>query len=625
MCGIFGGVVERSRFNNLDTEIFKSTLAHRGPDDSGLSVASFEQNKLFLGHTRLSIIDLTAAGRQPFSSECGQIELTYNGEVYNYVELRKVLQGLSYEFSTETDTEVVLKAWMAWGTDCFRKFQGMFSIALVDKIQGKLFLARDAFGIKPLFYTKNIEDLFFASEVAPLLRVNKNLKEIDELVIEKYLFTGLYDQEQKTFFKNIASVKPGSYIEIDLSTNIKTMVSWWKPNFDEIGVKTLDEAKEEIRDCFLKNVNSHMRSDVPIAFALSGGLDSSAIVCAARYLFPEKKITTFTFVAEEREINESAWASKIADFVGSEHHEIRIDEVTLKEDLDALIVNQGEPFGSTSIYAQSLVFSKMRKEGFIVSLDGQGADELLAGYRGYPVQRVRSMIENKTYFSAFQFLMKWTQWPGRSKLDAIKIAVVASFPSFTSLMSTVISNNGARLCQNDNSSQFKKYDYKFDSEQYQGRRVIEALYQAISGFGLQALLRHADRNSMSCSLESRTPFLTTDFAEKILSLPENFLISNDGETKHILREALGGIVPDEILYRKDKIGFQADESKLINKLLSSEKFSIQILGQFDWLDLKKLERMLHDTNSSATLDKHFKWRVYNLSRWLQLLNLRGAY
>lgn len=625
MCGIYGGVVDSCRFKSLDTELFQSTLAHRGPDDCGLSVVSFDENKLFLGHTRLSIIDLTAAGRQPFSSECGQIELTYNGEVYNYLELRQMLQALSYEFSTETDTEVVLKAWMEWGTDCFRKFQGMFSIALVDKNQGKLFLARDAFGIKPLFYTKNIEDFFFASEVAPLLRVNKNLKEIDEQVIEKYLFTGLYDQEQETFFKNIASVKPGSYIEIDLSRNIKSMVRWWKPKFDEIGAMTLDEAKQEIRDCFLKNVHSHMRSDVPIAFALSGGLDSSAIVCAARYLFPEKKITTFTFVAEERALNESAWASKISNFVGSEHHEIRIDEVALEEDLDALIVNQGEPFGSTSIYAQSLVFSKMRKEGFIVSLDGQGADELLAGYRGYPVQRVRSMIENKSYFSALRFLMKWTQWPGRSKFDAFKIAIAASFPAVTTLMSAVISNSGARMRQNDHRSRFKKYDYKFDSEQYRGRRVIEALYQAISGFGLQALLRHADRNSMSCSLESRTPFLTTEFAEKILSLPENFLISDDGETKHIFREALVGIVPNDILYRKDKIGFQADESKLINKLLSSEKFSIQILGQFDWLDLKKIERMLCDTNYAATLDKHFKWRVYNLSRWLQLLDLQGAH
>lgn len=637
MCGLFGIF---SAFPCVDKEFHHRSLAaaqdalsYRGPDNRGLmsfnilNDTNSSASKLVLGHTRLSIIDLSPDGLQPMQTKDGRFTIVFNGEIYNYREVRALLRKLGYMFYTDTDTEVLLNAWAQWGINGLRSLTGMFAFAVYDCRDESLTLVRDAFGIKPLYYQKDASGIRFASEIRALSFLSESKDEVNYQRAYDYLVFGHYDDSGDSFVRDICHLRPGQWMRIDLKPHqVHEPLQWWSPVIDERVDLSFDEAAAHLRKLFLNSVRLHMRSDVPIGAALSGGIDSSALVCAMRYLEPDLPIHTFSYVARGFDVGEERWIDIVNAHVGGIAHKVLVEPHELINDLDDMIHAQGEPFCGTSVYASYRVFRAAREAGVKVILDGQGADELLAGYSGYPSSRVRSLLENGQIFSIPLFLYNWAKWPGRGKKRAIQALGSVLVPQVLRKRFRPITGHSRTPCWVD-ADFLKKHGVKLrrpatdsQGDDSAGRRVAERLRYQLTGHGLSALLRHADRNSMRWSIESRVPFLTTEIAEFLLRLPESYLISQQGETKSIFREAMRGIVPDEVLDRKDKIGFRTPEEdwlrhadSLVFGWLGSTETSPPLRSRHCGVHLKKVLGGQKPLGSSA-------WRVWNYLRWKTLID-----
>ena len=620
MCGIVGGYREAREGFADDVRRALVRLRHRGPDDSGMTSAEVSNGIVALGHTRLSIIDLSAAGRQPMISDDGRFEITFNGEIYNYHELRSELSNLGRDFKTRTDTEVLLQAWVEWGPSCLPKLVGMFAFAIYDKVNAKLICVRDAFGIKPLFYSFSNEGFTFASELPALSTMLPQIPSIDWQRSYDYLVHSDYDSDIKTFVDGVEQLRPAHYLEFDITRRaLGSPQQWWAPQLTSRSGLSFADAADGVRTLFLDNVRLHMRSDVPIGAALSGGVDSAAVVCAMRHIEKHADIHTFSYIANEAAISEEHWVDLVNGHVGANVHKVRANAEDLARDMDAMLEAQGEPFGSTSIYAQYRVFRAAREAGIVVTLDGQGADELLAGYSGYPGNRIHSLFEEGGFLEAIRFARQWSRWPGRRYRDSwLYFAQIICPESVVRLGRTLAGRdylpswiNKQKLI--DHGVKFRAPRYRVD-ELGKGRRVVERLINSVQIRALPGLLRHADRNSMHFSIESRVPFLTVPFAEFLFSLPEEYLISPSGETKSVFRAAMRGIVPDEILDRKDKIGFATPEkSWLLDMQGQIGRWLLE--APIDLIDQSKLiERFDQVIRGDATFNWQL-WRWINFTRW----------
>ena len=386
----------------------------------------------------------------------------------------------------------------------------------------------------------------------------------------------------------------------------------------------LDQAAAELRARFLDNIRLHLRSDVPLGAALSGGLDTSAVVCAMRHVEPDLPIHTFTYVARGSPLDEEAWADRINRHVGAVPHKVSVTPEELADDIDDMLRAQGEPFGSTSIYAQYRVYRLAREAGVTVTLDGQGADELLAGYIGYPGQRLHSLLDGWRVLDAARFLSGWSKWPDRSVRHAVLALGSEYCPNVLRgrlLPMLGRSSEPAWLDAGNLREQgvaCNRPSRRDPRQDLPGRRLAATLRDCLISRGLPALLRHGDRNSMRWSLESRVPFLTTDMAEFVLGLPERYLISPQGETKHLFRAAMRGIVPDAVLDRRDKVGFATPEL---------DWFRVLRPKLADWLDgaaaVPFLDEQACRAEVAAIVDgrRRFSWqawRLINFCRWVQV-------
>jgi asparagine synthase (glutamine-hydrolysing) len=565
MCGIAGGFWYRDQ-DDIDVRLSSALtcLRHRGPNDSGYEVVRKGGRTIAIGQTRLSIIDLSSGGHQPMLSADGHLALVFNGEIYNYKELRDELRALGRTFRSESDTEVLLEAYAAWGTACLRRLVGMFAFAVHDRARGRIFCARDAFGIKPFFYEWSDDGFLFASEQSALRALRNKAFEPDLQRGYDYLVHGDYDSNERSFLKGVRHLPPGTFLDIELASSARVEPTiWWRAPTAETGL-SFDDAVDAVREQFLLNVKLHLRSDVQLGMALSGGIDSSAVVCAVRHLAPDIPIHTFSYIADDSRLSEEKWVDLVNDNVGAIAHKVRVTSDDLVRDLDRLIQVQGEPFGSTSVYAQLRVYQLAKESGVTVTLDGQGADELLAGYEGYPGQRMLSLFEGRRYLAMERFARGWGTWPDRSYRRAYMYLGRAALPDCVYrrarkvlgrdfepawLKTELLREAGVRFRE-------ARTPLRSDCRQ---RRVIEQLAYSLQVRGLPHLLRHGDRNSMAFSIESRVPFLTVAMAELLLSLPEHYLVSESGETKRVFRAAMRGIVPDAILDRRDKIGLATPE------------------------------------------------------------------
>lgn len=622
MCGIFGSF-HSNPSSQLDVPLqtVQSLLQHRGPDNRGLKRFNVAGGRVALGQMRLSIIDLTPGGHQPMCSQNDRYTIVFNGEIYNYKELREDLKVQGFKFRSDSDTEVLLASWATWGPACLPRLVGMFAFAVLDRQRATLTCVRDAFGIKPIFYAQEAGDFLFASEAPALLALKSGKAQPNWQSAYDYLVHGVYDSNDQTFFDGVHQLKPGHMLVVHLGEKTTSVPErWWKPQITERHNLSFEDAVERVRDNFLQSIRLHLRSDVPLGAALSGGVDSSAVVCAMRYVAPDQPIHTFSYIASGSAVNEEVWVDLVNQHVGASAHKVVLSPQELARDLDDMIRAQGEPFGSMSIYAQYRVYQLAKENGITVTLDGQGADEMFGGYIGFPGERVRSFLDVGLPLEALEFLRHWAKWPGRSMSMGIKAALAewtTGVPHELMRMAAGLNkvpdwiDSGAAQ-KMGLTGRIKRFRSTADAK---GRRVSAQMANMLVQHGLPGLLRHGDRNSMRFSIESRVPFLTLDQVEFALSLPEHYLVSDTGETKHIFREAMKGIVPDEILLRKDKIGFEPPEKEWLISIADQAR---------EWLseDMKipfiRQGALLAEFEDVIAGRRPFSWQVWrwiNFYRW----------
>lgn len=643
MCSIFGWVPSDKYKDpdiiNSTAEKIADVMNSRGPDDRGWNMFGIngsvgtekniitEKCKLMLGQNRLSIIDLSSAGHQPMSSPEGRYTIVYNGEVYNYKELRIILEQKGYIFRSNTDTEVVLYSFIEWGRDCLLKFEGMFAFAIFDKQENTLFCARDFFGIKPFYYQKGKNGFTFASEISALLEFPGTGRKLNPKKAYEYLILGSVDAGRETMIKGIYQLPPAHYCVVDVNTgDFLEYERYWKIDLAQKSPLSFKDAAEKLRELFLDSIKLHLRSDVPLGIALSGGIDSSAAACAVRYLYPDIPINTFSYIAHDCEkLSEEKWIDIVNEYIGAVPHKVYVASADLFNDLDLLIKRQGEPFGSTSIYAQHRVFQLVKESGVTVTLDGQGADELLAGYYGYPSDRVASLIGKFSFIKAAYFIWKTGEWPGRSRKTIMIQYAARLLPDFLKTLGRIIIG---RPFFPDwlNKEYFIKQDLqksvKIEENIYKSKDELrKALATASTVEGLPNLLRHGDRNSMTWSVESRVPFCTKKIAEFTLSLPEEYLVTQEGLTKAVFREAMRGIVPDEVLDRKDKIGFQTPETDWFPKLAEWVKPVLSKAADSKVLTHKAIMREWAKVESGDVPFNGEFWRQINYLHWKEIFGI----
>lgn len=577
-------------------------------------------------HTRLSVLDLTASAHQPMQSADGRFYLVFNGEIYNYIELRRDLEGVGHRFESSGDTEVLLAALQEWGVTALPRLVGMFAFALLDTTDGTVLLARDQFGIKPLFYRQVGSSVAFGSELRALLELGGE-RRIAAGPAYDYLRWGLTDHGPETMFAGVLHLPAGTYMRLGSDggrQRLSDPVAYWN-----LPTASLDigfaEAASELRDAFLTSIELHLRSDVPVGAALSGGIDSSAIVCAARRVDSSIDLHTFSYVASDPRISEARWIDIAAREARSTSHEVRVDGHDLIRDLDDLVSAQGEPFGSTSIYAQRAVFEAARQNGVVVLLDGQGADELFAGYGIYLGARVRELVRRGHVISAGRVVTQIVRRAGAGLVPQLAArAVTGWLPTSARRRTLALANRDAFPPWLD-ESWFERQGVEGGARVRSGD-LSSALHEAFTSTRLPALLRYEDRNSMTFSLESRVPFLTPDLARLVFSLPTEHLVASDGTQKAVFRSAMRGIVPDAILDRRDKIGFTTPEVAWLssNRLWVTKSLagpgSERVKGLIQPDPAALLDRAVsHPRRYDGVL-----WRLLNLTRWADLYDVTIA-
>lgn len=572
MCGIAGIIAGAGRsIDPAELARLSAAIAHRGPDDEGAAGWSASGGtahaancaglpsgaQVGLAHRRLSIIDTGPGGHQPMASADDRYVLITNGEIYNYLELRRELEAEGDAFRTQSDTEVMLAALARWGAaKALPRFTGMFAFALLDTRERRVTLGRDPFGIKPLLWAMRGGDLAFASEPGALLQLSGLSRATDAQAVYDYLRFGLTDRGSTTLFRDIRHLPPAHFAVIDLDRPAAPApAAYWRASTMERTGIGFAEAASELGRLFRDSVALHLRADVPVGAALSGGIDSTAVAAAMREAAGSRlALHTFSFVAPGSRHDESRWAELSAAAVGATAHRTEATGADLARDIDDLIRVQGEPFGSTSIYAQNRVYRLVRNTGIKVTLDGQGADELLGGYLPFLAARLASLLRRGEIARAARFLCATRDMAGPAGLLARAARFILP-EGLQGLARRAVGEDlvpgwmdGTWLARNGVTAAAPQRPRS-------GRVLMDELAESLESRVLPALLRYQDRNSMAYAVESRVPFLTTTLADFIYSLPESFLVSDRGETKSVFRAAMRGLVPDAILGRRDKIGF----------------------------------------------------------------------
>ncbi len=631
MCGLFGvvgaspGLLGTSRVARL-----LALLHHRGPDDrgwltlEGTNVRTGSEpddlaGDVVLLHTRLSILDLSAAGHQPMSTPDGRFHLSFNGEIYNYLELRRELAALDHRFVSGTDTEVLLAAWAEWGPRALERLMGMFAFSLVDAERRVLVLARDHFGIKPLYYALLPGGLAFASEIPPLLELPGVERRANPQRVYDYLRFDRLDDEAETMFAGVRCVQPAHYAELPLDEPHRIVERpYWQLQPQAIEDLSLDEAAERLRELFLDNVRLHLRSDVPVGAAFSGGVDSSANVTAMRHLSgPGLELHTFSYLADDPVLNEARWVSLVAREAGVETHGIEATPQEMQDDLDRLIEIQAEPFGGTSIYAQYRVFRLAQETGIKVMLDGQGADELFAGYRYYLADRVAGLLVAGRIAKALRLLAAVRTLPGASPSHVLGRALAGMFPPASGPAIRRVTGHPLIPGWLD-AGWLAEHGVVAEDPVHAVRGSLREHRLASVSTTLRALLRYEDRNSMASSIESRVPFLTPALAEFAAGMPDDYLIAPDGTGKLVLRRSLQGLVPGPILERRDKIGFATPEGTWLRALdpWVEDVFASAAARRAGPLRAREAERRWQEMRDGRKPFDPTAWRWLNLIRWI---------
>jgi len=619
MCGIAGIIALNNEGADLaaTARVMNDTIRHRGPDGEGylligksevipafakdtqqsvinssiphkpvMALESRGGLKGVLAHRRLSIIDIGATGHQPLCNSAQTLWIVYNGEIYNYIELREELMKAGHKFHTSSDTEVILAAYAEWGYECVNRFNGMWAFVIYDKNKKQLFASRDRFGVKPFYYCKDKEKFAFASEQKALLAGVADFKPNEKAIFDYWLFAAM-EEEEEGMFKGIYELFPAHSLTLNLETGeLKKWKYYTLPYSNKYSDTNfnLAESAEKIQSLFLDSVRLRLRSDVEVASCLSGGLDSSSIV-GAIYKLTGKGLNTFTTAFDDAGIDESPWAKLASDYTHSHAHYTFPSSTELLKDMQDLIYCQDIPIWSTSTYAQFRVMRLIKENGIKVALDGQGGDELFAGYGNYyfyylrdvlKKQGVSSFLKNanttgqlKRYFSQLVIKKYLSNLPLGQQL-AVHLKI---HPELKYLNRDFLQRNIQRV--------------KKEKDNY---TLNEALHKDFDNSLLKCYLKCEDRCSMWHSVESRTPFSDDiNLIEYVFSLPSSVKVVN-GELKSLMRKAMRGITPDAILDRQDKKGYMTPNRQWIAEIRNEVRYLFENPALAEYLDTKSILR-----------------------------------
>ncbi|MEX2113425.1 MAG: asparagine synthase (glutamine-hydrolyzing) [Pirellulales bacterium] len=612
MCGIVG--LFRSPGITLPEGTLRAmtdAVAHRGPDGSGIQTFALEANapwRVGLGHRRLSIIDLSDAGLQPMSYR-DHLWMVFNGEVYNYIELRKELEQLGQVFRSHSDTEVVLAAYDQWGADCFRRFRGMWGLVLVDLKRRVAVLSRDRLGIKPLYVARRGGLLAAVSEIKQLLEMPGSDLQADEAAVRRYIATG-YEDSTRSFFADVQPIAAGTCRTLNLDTlELGQGEPYWFPQDVETTITDPREAAERFRDTLQESVRLHMRSDVPVGCALSGGLDSSAVagcvVALENGAGPQGLLNTFSATFPGEAVDERPYIDQVLAHISASPHFVTPSVESFLADFDDMTWKHDEPVGSLSQYAGYCVARLTRQAGVPVTLNGQGGDEVLSGYWQCYFVHLRRLAQQ------FHFLRLGTQLGG-ALLPGGNPELVRQVPwmikRYRARRKATGSGNGDGPVQQVAQMTARQW------------RVYE-----IRELTLPRLLKWDDRNFMAFSVEGRYPFLDHTLIELCLSMAPGVLYDR-GWTKEPLRRGLVGMLPQSILRRRSKIGFEPPQDRwlsgplvpLVNSVIQGNSPAWHFT---DKNAARDLARRVRQSEGQSREDHQALLRIVLLDRWLRLFKL----
>jgi asparagine synthase (glutamine-hydrolysing) len=608
MCGIAGFIdlsLEKTKAENVIEEMLLA-IKHRGPDHTGFQIY---EDGLVLGHNRLSIIDLSKVGNQPFENK--HLSITYNGEIYNFKEIRKELEELGHRFRSETDTEVILAAFEEWGEKCVERFLGMWAFAIWDKERRELFCSRDRLGIKPFFYTWIRGCFYFASEIKALKKVADFDPSMDEDMVNMYLHMSWNTFGEKTCYRNVFQIEQATNLVLKDGVVIRKNRYWDLDVKKRIEGISEEEAIKGFKELFEDSIRLHMRSDVPVGALLSGGIDSSSIVSTVAALYPEVNLDTFSiYYTSERGMDERPFIDAVAAKYQNIHSEQKepLEEEILGR-MKYFFEDQDLPLLGSGFISNFLVLEMAKKKGLKVLLDGQGADEYLVGY-------LRSFfrIVSQNPLS----IKKWRMF--RSHLDREGYGMKERIQRLIKVGVSVVLND-----QRMHGIEYKigrsfvgrRKNLPFKLPAFKGEKLNEFLYNLLFYTELPRNLYYADLYSMYFSIECRVPFLDHRLIEYVFALPDE-LKTKEGITKYILREAVKEYIPEEVYYRKDKKGFVTPgEVRWLRGSLSGEV----VPSGVNFLDSSKEKRVLEEYKEGKNKDAGLVWRLIFLRRWREYLHI----
>jgi asparagine synthase (glutamine-hydrolysing) len=602
MCGIAGQIsLTGERADETLLAAMSARISHRGPDGSGIHI----DGPVGLAHRRLAIIDLTDTAKQPMTNEDGTLWLVFNGEIYNFIELREELTGKGHTFRSGGDTEVILHAYEEWGKECLSRFTGMWAFALWDSRKQELFCARDRFGIKPFYYTRVSDMILFASEIKALLVQTEVGREPDDPLLLAFLAWGVLDHTGGTMFEGVHQLQPAHRITFSLS-GAGTPEQYWdmamNPDAGHPWPEEDERASTAFRDLLTDAVRIHLRSDVPVGTCLSGGIDSSTLAVIINRLIRAEaprsvgdRQKTFSIVFSDPRFNEGAFIDQVVAAAEVDAKRMTIEPEEILQDLPRLLSMQDEPFGSLSIYAQYRVM-ELASRSVKVVLDGQGADEQLGGYLGYQGSYLRGLLHDRHLSTAL------SEMAGSYRHHS---------GFFRGAIGQVLVRSERRSLLRGDIPPISRYTGSLD----------EVLKREILATSLPALLHWEDRTSMAFSIESRVPFLDHRVVEFLATLPLHQKIRN-GVTKYILRKAIRGLVPETIRCRMDKMGFVTPEAIWMKEGLRPFVLEVLTSPSFRARKYWDPDRVLASYTSYIEGRKAYSpeiWRIVCTELWLRMM------
>lgn len=593
MCGIFGSLGEILP-NLKDIKETRDLLKHRGPDADGFIQKKYSKINLLLGHTRLAIVDLKSRSHQPFYYKNSY--LIFNGEIYNYKSLRNELKSLGHKFFTKSDTEVLIHCLKHWGMSALDKLEGMWSFAWFDENSSKLYIARDRFGEKPLYFFKNNKVFYFASEIKPLTKLANYNYSINHKKLLNFMINGYKSiyKKNKNFIKNINEVEKGSFLEIDLKLNIRCK-SYWNRKIIQNTNLSYQDAVAQTRELLIDSVRKQLNSDVPLAFCMSGGIDSNSLISIAKKIL-NYDVHGFTINNPDPRYRENSLINDSIKFLKIKHTYVNLNKSNFLKNLKKIVSHNSSPMLTLAHYLHNQLTIKMRKSGYKVSISGIGADELYTGYYDHHLFYLKQIKKNKKLFDKSYSLWK------KNILGIVRNPFLKK-PNY------IFNSNNYGKHIYLNSNRFKKYLIKDDlidnfelkrfyKDELRNRMYNETFYETIP-----VMLHEEDMNSMRHSIENRSPFLDRKLYEFAYSIPTKYLIHN-GYSKAILRDSMKGIVEERVLNEVKKIGFNASIFDLMD--LNDNKLKSYMLDNseiFNYIKRSKIENLIKSPKKANSYSK----------------------